>query len=259
VSIKNLAKLINNATKEKTLEEEFIYLLNETISRSQPFRLASKTFKPSSLGGCMRRIFFEVTGEEVDASNHHDPQLVGINESGTDRHERIQRHVASMKEYGYDVEWVDVEEFIKEFKPLGTRVIEKKGMETKLFNDVLNLSFMCDGVIKFKGIHYILEIKTEASFKWQTRSKPEEKHTYQAACYSAALGLSNVIFIYENRDVCAKKVYMHEVTQEDREDKVYCRIETINEFIRQEIVPEKTTDTKECKYCPYLTACGREA
>jgi len=225
MGLKNLAKIINNATKEKTFEERFIYELNETISRSQQPRQPSRTFKPSSLGGCMRRMFFEVTGAEVDKAKPADAGLVGINESGTDRHERLQKHIASMKEFGFNVEWVDVADFIEQHQPKGTRVVERKGMETKLFNEILNLSFMSDGIIKIDGVHYILEIKTEASFKWQGRIAPEEKHIFQAASYSVALGVSKVIFIYENRDVCAKKAYLIEITQEMKEERVYARIE----------------------------------
>jgi CRISPR/Cas system-associated exonuclease Cas4 (RecB family) len=258
MTIRDLAKLINSVTKEKTLEEEFLYLLNDTMSRSQKPRQPSKTFKPSSLGGCMRKSYYEVTGEEVDAYKMPDPGLVGINESGTDRHERLQRHIANMASLGHSVEWIDVEAFINEHRPYGTKVVERKGMEVKLYNEVLNLSFMSDGIIKYKGIYYILEIKTEASFKWQTRTAPENKHTYQAASYSVALGLSNVIFMYENRDVCAKKVYIVEITQEDREQKVYGRIETINDHIERNVVPAMTDDRKECKYCSFTSVCAKD-
>lgn len=258
MGLKDLAKLINRATKEKTLEEEFLYMLNETISRSQTPRQPSRTFKPSSLGGCMRRIFFEVTGADVDVSKPTDSGLVGINESGTDRHERIQGHIANMRASGWDVDWVDVEDFINEHQPRGTRVIEKIGMEVKLFNDILNMSFMCDGVIKYKGVHYILEIKTEASFKWQGRTQPEPKHVYQATCYSVALGLSRVLFIYENRDVTAKKAYIIEVSQQDKDERVYHRIETVNEYIRQEKAPPVSDDDrKDCKYCPFTVICQK--
>lgn len=256
MGLKDLAKMVNNATKEKTLEEEFLYQLNDTISRTQTPRQPSKTFKPSSLGGCTRRIFFEVSGAEVDKAKPADANLVGINESGTDRHERIQTYITKMKEHGHDVEWIDVEDYLTQFPQTGTRVVEKKGMETKLYNEVLNLSFMCDGVIKFKGVYYIIEIKTEASFKWIARTKPEEKHTFQASSYSACLGISNIMFLYENRDVCGKKVYHVEITQEDREEKVFGRIEMVNEYIRQQIAPPVTEqDKKDCKYCPFTTIC----
>jgi CRISPR/Cas system-associated exonuclease Cas4 (RecB family) len=256
MGLKNLAKMINNATKEKTFEERFLYELSEATSKNQKPRSPSRTFKPSSLGGCMRRMFFEVTGAEIDLSKPTDAGLVGINESGTDRHERIQKHIASMKEYGFNVDFVDVGDFVEEHKPHGTRVVEKMGMETKLFNDVLNLSFMCDGILKIDGIHYILEIKTEASFKWQGRNAPEEKHKYQAASYSVALGISKVLFLYENRDVCAKKAYLVEISQDERIERVYARIEEVNEHIRAERVPDVSEqDKKDCKYCPFTNSC----
>lgn len=257
MALKDLAKLIQNATKEKPIEQDFLFMLNDTISRSQKPRQPSQTYKPSSLGGCMRRLYFEVTGAEVDEVSPPDPSLVGINESGSARHEHIQKHIQLMKDYGYEVEWLDVEEYLKENPQPGTRVVEKKGMETKLFNDVLNLSFMCDGIIKVKGVHYILEIKTETSFKWQKRTEPEDKHLYQAASYSLALGVSQVLFLYENRDICAKKVFVVEITPQDREEKVMHRIETCNSYIQQNIVPDMTEDERECRYCPFTEECRK--
>lgn len=258
MSLRNLAKLISEANKEKTPEQEFLAIYNETIKRSQKPKTPSRTYKPSSLGGCMRRMYYEVTGAPIDENITMDPNLVEIMESGTDRHQRIQQTIIKAQELGYDIEWVDVEEYLDKWPQPGTRVIEKVGMETKLKNDILNLSFMCDGIIKLKGEYYILEIKTEASFKWNGRVSPVERHQVQAIAYATALGINKVLFVYENRDFCSKKAFVMNVTEQMKEEKVIHKIETCNAYIENGIVPPCTCTQSERNYCPYTTQCEKD-
>lgn len=260
MSLKNLAKLIHETTKEKTVEQDFLFQLNEAISRldAEHSRPPSKTYKPSSLGGCMRNMYYQVVGAEQDPSQMRDASAVGITESGTDRHERIQKAIANMQRLGYDCEWIDVEEYLKSRPQPGTVVVSKQGMETKLRNTILNLSFLCDGVIKFNGHYYIIEIKTEASFKWNGRTDVVEKHKAQACAYSVALGIDSIIFIYENRDFCSKKTFLYEVTEKDKEDKVLHTIATCDSYIERNLIPPKTTVQSECKYCSYKKLCAKD-
>lgn len=251
MALKDLARLIDEAVRQKTPEQEFLHWLNEAYARLNPNTQPSRTYKPSSLGGCMRRVVYEVTGEPIDPG-YSDPSIA---ESGTDRHARIQYVVSQMKDLGYDVEWVDVEEYLKIRPQTGTRVVEKRGYETKLYNEVLNLSFMCDGIIRFKGRYYLLEIKTEANFKWQGRVAPEEKHRYQAAAYSVCLGIDQVIFIYEGRDFCTRKAFLYEVTEQDKQEKVLGYIEACNDYIAKGLLPPKTGFKSECSYCMFTAAC----
>lgn len=253
---KNLAKMISQATRDKTPEQDFLYMLNEAIGRldKESGRLPSQSYKPSSMGGCLRNCFFQVVGARQDVKLKTDPQLVGMGQSGTARHEHIQTAIAQMKRLGYDVEWIDVAEFLKMRPVKGTIIKERKGMETKLYNELFNLSFMCDGIIKLHGRYYILEIKTEASFKFQGRTQPEQDHIIQASCYSLAIGINDVMFLYENRDVCAKKTFLVHVTEENRAEIVH-RIETSNSHIQSGTVPPKETD--KCKYCQYTEECKK--
>lgn len=260
MSLKNLAKLINNTVKEKTVEQEFLFQLNETISRldAENPRKPSQTYKPSSLGGCMRNMYYQVIGAEQDPNKKRDASGVGITEAGSDRHERIQKAVAEMKRLGYDFEWIDVAEYLKQWPQQGTEVVQKQGMETKLKNTILNMSFLCDGIVKFKGKYYVLEIKTEASFKWNGRAEVVEQHKYQASAYSTCLGIDGVIFIYENRDFCSKKSFMYEVTDQDKEERVIHRIATCDSYVERKIVPPMTTIQSLCKYCNYKERCAKD-
>src|SRR5690625_525745 len=100
MALRNLAKMIDEANKEKTPDQEFMAIYNETIKRTQKQRTPSKTYKPSSLGGCMRRMYYEVTGAPVDEGRTIEPNFVEIMHSGTDRHERIQKNILAAEKLG---------------------------------------------------------------------------------------------------------------------------------------------------------------
>jgi CRISPR/Cas system-associated exonuclease Cas4 (RecB family) len=259
-SFSNLAKMITEATRQKPIEEEFLYMLEESIVRHDlsERRKPSQTFKPSSLGGCLRSVYYEVTGADLDPDTTTTASSVGIRESGTDRHIRIQTAIARMKSMGYPYEYMDVEEYLKKHPQKGTRVVEKNGMETKVYNEILNLSFMCDGILLRNGVYYVLEIKTETSNKAYNRIDPEPKHKIQATCYSIAFSIPRVIYIYENRDVCTKKSFLYVVSEEDKFEKVIAPIEEVNNHIEMRTLPPKTTNKKECRYCNYQEKCRRD-
>lgn len=258
MSLKNIAKLVKQATQSNmTPAKEFENFLNQAIvmNERKNTRAPSQTYKPSSLGGCIRKVYFEVEGAPIDTNRDIDPDFVGLGESGTDRHERLQQAIISMKDLGMKCEWVDVEDYLKLYPVKGTRLIERKGHEFKLRNDILNMSFMCDGIVKFGGKYYILEIKTEVSFKWNTRTDAEDMHEVQASSYSACIGIDDILFVYENRDICKKKYYHVHVTDQDREDKVIHVINTVESHRANGEVPPKTDDKKHCNYCPFQGEC----
>ncbi len=260
MSLKNIAKLVKQANKaDLTPAKEFQNLLNQAITmlERESQRAPSRTYKPSSLGGCHRRLYFEVTGAPIDKNPDIDPDFVGVGESGTDRHERIQRAIIEMKRLGIACEWVDVEDYLKMYPQTGTELVERKGNEFKLRNTVFNMSFMCDGIIKFGGKYYILEIKTEASFKWNGRTEADPKHKVQATSYSVCLGIDDVLFVYEIRDLCKKKYYHVHITPDEKEDKVIHVINTIEDYREREVVPPMTDKRNECNYCPFRGECKK--
>ena len=214
----------------------------------------STHYKPSSLQ-CMRNMYFQATGTDLDEQQDIRADAIGISESGTDRHERIQYVVSKMSSYGVDCEFVDVETFVKE-RNLPITVVDKRGFETKLLDEERNLTFMCDGLIKYKGEYYILEIKTESQYKWNGRNSVDNKHKYQAWTYSLELGIDNVIFIYENRDLCSKKPYMLSVSDDDRKF-IADRLATCSEYVRNKKVPprEESVTERICQYCNYRSSC----
>lgn len=264
MNLNDLAKAVNESMKEKDPAEELLHDLNKVIRMENKPRQPRSNYKPSMLGGCLRRLYFCKIGQEVEFSLP-TPEIVGISESGTDRHERIQKYLSMLNEKGFKWEWVNVGDYVKKHKPEGTKVIKQVGMETKLYNEILDLSFMCDGVLRDTetGNCYIIEIKTETSFKFRNHSSIYSDHEVQATCYSIALGIDRVIFIYENRDFCNKKVGYVEVTDEMKQENVVDRIEYVNSHIAEGKVPPKTVnptkvvlnESKHCKYCNYKKVC----
>lgn len=252
MSLNNIAKLVRQS-KNSSPEAHFLNELIRAIETGDVSYTPSPTYKPSSLGGCMRGMYYQIIQATPDNSVT-DYCLVGMGDSGTMRHESLQTTIASMEKMGFDCKWVDVAEHLKAHNPENTIVVKKSGMETKCRNERYNLSFLCDGVIDYKGERYILEIKTESSFKYSKHDSPFPEHKVQAACYSLALGITKVIFLYENRDNCSKKTYLVDVTPEMRQA-VIDKITTCNKHVKKKIAPPKSSKVKDCTYCGYKRQC----
>ena len=106
----------------------------------------SRTYKPSSLR-CLRNMYYQVTGADLDPVGSKSSDVIGICESGTDRHERIQHVISKMSSFGVDCEFIDVAKYVED-NNLPLKVISKKDYETKLLDESRNLIFLCDGLIR---------------------------------------------------------------------------------------------------------------
>ena len=187
-------------------------------------------------------------------------QLEGICETGTDRHIRIQQAIENMKNVlNIDVEYIDVAEFVKQRNLTDLEIREKSGMETKLYHKKINLSFMTDGIIRYKGKYFIFEFKTETSDKFYQRKGVDKKHYNQATAYSIAFKLDKVLFIYENRNTLDKKAYIKEVTEEERQELID-RINYCNDCIYDDKIPPipEEMDKRNCRYCAYQIYCRED-
>ena len=224
---------------------------------SNCIRKSSNCYKPSSMN-CIRNMYFQRIGAQKDNSKA-SAERSRIGESGTAAHEYIQKHIMMMKKNGMDCEYIDVESFIKMRGLDYLVVLGKSGIETKLFDTRYNLRFMCDGIIRYKGRYYILEIKTEVSSKSMGRDGVDPEHQTQASAYSLSLGLDEVIFLYESRDFCTWKCYLFKVTKELREELVVKRIQDCDKYVGELKVPPMPIDAgkKLCRYCDYASLCKR--
>lgn len=263
-SLKNIFNLIDSAKAELPVEQSFLNDLKRSIELTDEknSREPSKTYKPSGMN-CMRQSYYVITGAESDETTSSN-EIIGICESGTDRHERIQQSVIDMWHNDMDCEYINVANFVRQRELDYLDIVKepdfsKKDYETKLYHKTLNMSFLCDGIIKYKNHYYILEIKTEASFKFADRKGVDSSHFMQATAYSIAFGLDDVIFLYECRDNCSKKAFMFHVTDEMKQN-LLSYIEECDSYIKQIKVPPKSeyTAKKTCSYCNYRGRCNKD-
>ena len=118
---------------------------------------------------------------------------------------------------------------------------------------------MCDGIIRYQNKFYIVEFKTESSFKWQSRKGVDPKHYNQAITYSLELQLENVLFVYINRDIVDYKAYIFNVKPSDTK-RIVDLIDTCESYVEKGELPPKPEDMndKKCVYCMYKDLCKRD-
>lgn len=259
-SLKNIARLIQSTQESIPVEQSFLADLQRSIElqNKKTAREPSKTYKPSSMQ-CIRNMYYQVTGTQQD-DNESSCSLVGICNSGTDIHARLQQAVLDMKTNGMDCEYVNVEDFVRTRGLNNLQVVKSpdfnaKDYETKLFDKRLNISFLCDGIIRYKNKYYILELKTESTNKFMMRKGVDTKHYDQGTAYSILFNLENVIFIYVNRDVHNMKSYMFTPTQQMKQD-LLDRISECDAFVlKNQVPPKPDVDSRVCNYCNYRLKC----
>lgn len=259
-SLKNIHRMIAQAQTAAPVADQFVADLEMTIEKefAKEKREPSRKYKPSSMQ-CIRNMYYQIVGADID-EDRVSASLVGILQTGTDRHAHIQEAVTKMKEHNIDCEYIDVEDFIKIRNLDYLEIVERDGYEVKLYHKDLNLSFLCDGIIKYKNRYYILEIKTETVYKWTSRKEVAKEHYTQCAAYSVSFGIDEVLVLYENRDVSSKKAYTMTVTDEMRNELVLSKIEECDNYVEQKMTPPKPADIskKICQYCSYQTQCKKD-
>lgn len=258
-SLKNVMRLIDAAKAELPPEQDFLNDLKRSIeiTADKDTRLPSRTYKPSGMN-CIRASYYQITGAQPDQSSSSF-SLVGICNSGTDIHVRVQTAVEQMKDNGMDCEYVDVAEYVKSRNLDYLDIVSQNGMETKLYHKTLNMSFMCDGIIKYKNHYYILELKTENSYKFMNRNDVDPSHYNQAIAYSTAFGIDDVLFVYISRDVLDMRAFMYHVT-DDMKQNLIGYIDECDGYVKRLIAPPIPDDVskKACAYCMYKTQCRKD-
>lgn len=249
---KTLLNLIKTKLDILPPEESFLVDLKATVSAENPQRKRSSHYKPSSLN-CLRVMYFDKIQAPLD-SQYNDYSGIRICETGTNSHENIQHYISLMSKYGKPCEWVDVEKYVKENNLSYLRVTSKKQYETHLIDTRYDLSFLCDGIIRYKGVYYIFEAKTETDDKGFNRDAASPDHRFQSYAYSLSLGIKDIMWLYEERNFCVPKTFHTVVTDENRMELVR-RIEYVDQCVKDMKVPEKCGERKVCQYCCYKGCC----
>lgn len=263
-SLKSVMNMLDAINEEIPVEQMFVNDLKRSIELNDVKDAipGSKSYKPSSMN-CIRQSYYFLTDAKGDDWEPNSIS-VGICESGSDRHERIQKAVLRMQENGIDCEYVDVSQFVLTRNLDHLEIVQYPSFvlgkfETKLYYKDLNMSFLCDGIVKYHNHYYILEIKTETSSKFFSRKDVDPSHYNQATAYSLAFGIDEVLFLYECRDNCDKKCFLFKVTDRMRKDLVKY-IKTCDKYIEKKEVPPKPEEVskKACSYCGYKNKCKED-
>lgn len=259
-SLKSVMRMLDEVNTESEVQDSFLRDLKRSIelTNEKNRRLPSKAYKPSGMK-CIRSMYYQVIGvTPTDANSNYSD--IGICNSGSDIHQRIQQAVLDMKDNDIDCEYIDVADYVR-CRNLDYLEIVKEpdfahgDYETKLYHKTLNMSFLCDGIIRYKGKYYILELKTEASFKFKVRTDVDPKHHSQGTAYSLSLGIDDVIFVYINRDLLDMKSYMFHVTDSMRQALVDKLQECDSYVERKQVPPKPEINANVCAYCSYKSQC----
>ena len=263
-SLKNILRMIDEAKQDLPVEKEFLSDLKTSIelTNDKNSRKGSQSYKPSSMN-CIREMYYIVTGAESE-KEITSYSSVGICNSGTDIHQRIQQYVLDMPKNDIDCDYVNVADYVEsrelDYLEIKERPNFKKGkFETKLYDKNLNISFLCDGIIRYKGKYYILEIKSEKSGKFWSREDVDESHYNQGTAYSIELQIADVLFVYVNRDTLEMKSFMFTST-DDMKQSLIGKIEECDTYVKKSIAPPKPKDVarKTCEYCKYKSQCRKD-
>lgn len=232
VDFSRLARF-NSATSSELLEfyESYVdkKILDECSKPPSPY------IAPSGLR-CQRAQWFRLRGTEPDRASSADRVLNFTAEIGTACHRMIQSNLRDA--LGED--WISVTDYLNTHD-IGHTYITKEvddGLETQVeFTDV-PIRFACDGIIRWKGKLYLLEIKSSEYSSFDDLTDPKSEHLEQIKCYSTMLKLSGVIVIYIDRQYGGLKFY-EETISESEMDNIRNTIQHIIDCVDANIAPDR--------------------
>lgn len=251
----NLSRLVkfNSAASSDFLELYETFVNSKIAARnSEP---AHKTFAPSGFR-CKRKMWFRLRGTEPDQIKKPDPVLNFTAEVGTAIHRIVQ---SNLKECLQD-DYVEVDKFLEQFPTPYTYKIKKSPDSLEYFIEIENppVRFACDGIIKLNGEYYLLEIKSSEFSSFDSLTGPKDEHIEQVKCYASLLGLSKVLFFYEDRQYGGIKVYEYKVNEVDKQI-VLKTMSDVQSAVERMLPPEPLPKgDKWCTsgMCPYYKKCN---
>lgn len=211
-----------------------------------------KTFAPSSFR-CPRVSWFRLRGVQPDSIPVPDKTLDFSAQVGTACHSAIQSNLAEL----LGADWIDVGEYLKELNPDYKYKIEKSGFETRIEIDSPPVRFACDGIIRWKGELYLLEIKTSEYTSFDQLTDPKSIHLDQIKFYATMLGLKKVLVLYQDRLYGGLKCYEVTIGPDDIKY-VKDKITYIMDMVDANLAPERLPNGDSwCSpnMCPYYKKC----
>ena len=241
------------------VSSEFLNLYRDTLDaeiRSQNEAPKHRTFAPSQMR-CDRVSWFRLRGTQPDSVKKPDRTLSFTADVGTACHEYIQDRLSHI--LGPD--WITVKEWVDSNPDYFAEYemnIEQKGYESMIdLKHPYPVRFACDGIVRFKGKVYLLEIKTSEFSSWNELMAPKPKHLDQIKTYSMLLGINDVIFLYQDRQYGGLKCFeIHIDTAEHT--KLKQRMDRVLELVEANIAPDGLPrGDLDCtsSMCPYFKTC----
>ena len=242
----------NSAASLDFLEVYNEFVANQIIdTRSQP---KHKAFAPSSIR-CDRLSWFRLRGVQPDKPNEADTVLQFSADIGTACHRIIQTNLRKMLQD----DWIDVSEYLKTIDMPSTYAVEidQTSGETLIALDSPPVRFACDGIIRWNGELYLLEIKSVDYNSWNSLTTYKPQHKDQVVCYSGLLKLNKVLFVYIDRWYGDIKCYEEKIP-EYLQTAMFDKMIELTKLAEAGIAPEglpKNDSWCSSGMCPYFKKC----
>lgn len=248
----NLERLVKfNSASSCDLVDRYQSFLQAQAAESAS-KPSARAFAPSSIR-CKRKQWFRLRGTEPDILDRWDTALNYTAKLGTACHRILQNDLSAM--FGQD--WISVPDYLAD-NPIPfkyTLKADTESLETLISIENPPVRFACDGIVKLNNKIYLVEIKTCDFSSFRELCGPKPNHIDQVKGYCTLLGLSNVLFIYMDRQYGNIKVFEYSVNQSDKDNMLKMFIE-ITELADAGIAPDRI-DWKdyECTNCKYKIKC----
>lgn len=234
----------------------FLTFLESTIQRDVNAEAAEKpsqNIAPSS-SWCPRINWFRLRGTDPDPVDHdNDPAISFYAMIGTAVHRWLQDiMVNNLKE-----DWISIPDYIASHAIKDVEMEDcDDSAETKLTWTDVPMRMAVDGVIRWNGSEYLIEIKTVDYGTFQNLTDPKPFHIQQTKYYCERLKLNKVLFLYVDRTSGNIKVYEQSYSGPELEA-VSAEIQEIVKYSQVGIAPDKPSDTSRCNsnWCAYCKTC----
>ena len=218
--------------------------------QKQIARPKSKTFAPSGIR-CKRKSWFRLRGAEPDKLPEPDTVMDFTAVIGTAIHKYVQSKLSKV----LGAEWIEVEDYLREFPIPYKYSLTKTEYETQVEIADPPIRFACDGIIKIRGTYYLLEIKSSDYESWRNLSGPKEHHLDQIENYSTILNIPHVLTLYVDRLYGGMKAYEYTVS-EDIMSSAKQSMAYVQQMAAACIAPERLpAGDYMCSNCEYKLKC----
>lgn len=215
------------------------FLLERQLNNER--EINPNVFHPSSLGGCSRAYYFELTENQDDYeynSNTLRIFYIGI---------VVHNYINKLLEY-YNAKGV--------LKLIGNEVKVFKGFENSLLNEHKGFSIAgsIDNIIEIDGTKFVIEIKSTSRYL-DYMKEPVYNHIVQANCYMKLSEVENGCILYVNKKDLTVKAFFIKL-DESLFKQTLNKIENIHYCIRKKQLPDTNDSTSyQCMNCEFKAKC----